>query len=377
MRKRLISAAIAFAAVIGLAVVVFPVSRAAVEPYFITVNDTTLIPFNTDNMPFLLNGLYFLPPSVFENAGINAFSSVSDQQTVLAGGGKSLIFQARHGNAIDQDGNVHWWQSRIVSNRFYVPLSQVAHHFDLTYEIIRTANIIPDTQISIIRINPRFNLPTFLGWHDSSIRDYYNSHFGNNLPPVTPDPPGNGGFIPPPPPPPPNFSDVSIYLSFYNLSAGGAEKILDTLEISGFRGTFFVSADDISENPGLVRRIAGSGHTIGLWIWDGIYFEEFREASSLLFEAAKLTTALVSTNLPPDPDDLPRNLIFWRSPPSSEGITASAIINTFPTVSRARHNLLLSCSENTAEVLPVILSHLRAYDYTARTITEITEPINN
>jgi len=367
MKKKILASLTALAIVFGIAVTVFPISRAAVVPYFISVNDT-LLPFNENNMPLFQNGTYLIPANVLPSAGVFVVDAVSDERVMLSRGTRFVIFYVRQEVMIDQDGNLSWAPAHRTGNRFYVPLTPVASHFGLTYEIIRRDDIIPNTRVSVIRINPNqfVNAESFIGLHSDAIRDSYNRHFNAA---------NQTDIAPPDDDIPPSFADVTVYLSFYNLSAGSTEEILGILSNAGFLGTFFASADDIVENPGLVRRIAGSGHTVGIWIQDGIYYEEYQSASDLLFEAAKLTTVLVATNLTLEPEELPSNLVVWDSMQSSGNITAASVINALPTTSGARHGVRFNCSENTAAILPGVLSHLRESDYTVVPIVETAEPI--
>jgi len=383
--KRLISALVSLAIVIGLSWALLPVSRAAVIPYFISVNDN-ILPFNDSTMPLRINDVYFIPHNVLADVGVHYVAVVSAEQLHLyRGATRSVEFDITQGVTIDQDGTMRGWPAaRMIGNRFYVPLREVANFFGLTYEILPIIQgITPhDTNVSIIRIQPDLllNGPSFVGIHRDSLIDTYRRHFGIQPPPRPPD-------LPEPTLPdiveiPPDFSDVIIYLSFFDLSAGGLADILDLFgsppAVIGYRAVFFASAADIAENPGLIRRIFGSGHSLGIHLVDGTY-EEYLETSALLLEAARMRSVLILAE--PDNEtaiDMAQEhgLVLWNTAQRfGEYDTGDRVTNAVSTDSGARQNLKFNASENTAEILPGVIAFLRTNNYTVRRITETVLPI--
>ena len=384
MKKKIMAVAL----VIVMAVAFTPVSRAYDSvPYFIVVNDT-LMPFNSDNMPRIIGGMYFVPHHIFDFAGVVSMASVSEERLQLYRGADTFLdFFTEPGNArtVDQRGNHRSWpRPRRIGSRFFVPLATVADYFDLTFEVRRLQdidpNLIQDDRVHVLRIisHSVINTPTLVGMHENVMREAYDRHF-NPAPPGPPTPPG-----PPEPPAPPNFQDVTVYLSFYDLSAGGAARILDVLDFyaqAGFRSTFFVTADEIARNSGLIRRIAGIGHTIGLKLAEGTQ-EEYLEMSALLFEAAKLRTVIISAQEGAHESAAEtadrHGLILWgadRIFGADDVVGAAAVNRVFSTQSGARQSLRFACSDNTAAILPGILSFLDTYEYNVARITETTAPI--
>ena len=363
-------------------------SHAAVTPYFIAVNDT-LLPFTLDNMPFITGGEIFVPDRVFGGVDVWATNSVDREFVRLYSGINDYVdfHTGRGGVTEDQDGNIlRWPQARRRGNRFYVPLRQVSEFFGFSFDVIEIPRrIIADEQLSVIRIysRPIVNEPTFFGLNERAIRTAYAEYIAQS-PQVTP-PIGGGDIVPEPnEDPTPDYSDVTIHLSFYDISAGSAEGILNLLDIqedSGFHAGFFVSKEDIIEDPGLIRRIAGSGHTLGIWLEYGT-FEEYIAASDLLFEAAKIRTVLVAGY---DEEDTAltmaqvRGLVYWGNSQNRfdyEELTVSSVTEMLPQESGARMNLMFSCSEIAASILPGVYSYLRANEISVERITETVEAIH-
>jgi len=376
--------------VICMAVIYMPVvSRAAISPHFIGVGNT-LLPFNDDTMPYVANNVLYVPFWIFSEAGIWSIGATELERVRIYKSDRHVDFYAATGVTEDQNGNTLQWPApRIVGKRFYVPLTYVCDFFGLTYRALDIGrDIIPQEQMRIIRIMPAegftgLNDQTFISVHRSTIIAAYNSYYP---PPPPESPPTASPWIPPTPPvivePPPKYNDVTIYHSFYDISADGIDVIMELLEASrapDYRFCFFVSADDIREDAGLIRRIASSGHAIGIWLKKGTY-DEYLETSAMLFEAAKIVTLLVAADGEAEdmfviPDD--KGIIFWRMSQSfmyDDTLSVDEVKDMITCEHCNRQNLISSCSVNTALMLSGVLSHLREFEYSIGRITETVDP---
>ena len=379
MKKKLA----AIIVVLCLAFALTPVSRAAVVPYFMVVNET-LMPFNDDNMPLYYRGNYYVPISVFREVGVWSSVSVEKEEARLWSGKKYVDFYTAQGITLDQDGELRQWPSAQISGgRFYVPLHQVCSFFGLTQEIIEVGyDIIPHSEpLFMIRIisNSGINGNSFVGLNKRSLQNAYNTYF--NVSPQDTAGPDNGSQpTTPSTPPAPKYNDISIYLSFYDLSAGGVGRIIDSLNTPGYRSCFFVSVEDVIENPGLIRRISGGGHAVGIWLTEGTY-SEYLHTSELLFEAAKVKTVIISADEAAEEAARTADsngLLFWgASQHFGRGYAAAAdaVTDMIPTNRNTRHNFRFSCSGDIALILPDLLSFLRVNEYTVARITETSAPI--
>jgi len=360
-------------------------SKAAVMPYFVAINDTVL-PFNVETMPFVTGGVYYVPVKVLDSLNIWAIGSDDLEFVRLYGANNRYAdFYTARGVTVDQDGNTLQWPfARRVGSRFYVPLHHVCEYFGFTYEIVEIPrDIISEQQVVLVRImsNAVFNGPTLVGLNRNAIRAAYSDYYS----PPSPSPTGPVASPQPTAPPPPDYSEVSIHLSFYNISAGSAGGILDLLDIqaeSGFHSCFFVSAPDIAADPGLIRRIYGSGHTIGIWLEEGTH-KEFLATSDLLFEAARVKTVIVSASEAAESAiemASDHSLVFWESAMSLvdyDDASVTDVTDTIPRESGERKNLMFSCSENAASVLPGVYTFLQINEYSVTRITETVEPVEH
>jgi len=375
------------AAIIALliaAVFVPGVSQAATTPYFVALNDT-LLPYNDDTSPIISGGELFIHDRVLEGLGVFAIGSDDLGFVRLYRGTRYVDFYVARGVTLDQNGNTLFWPSpRRVGGRLYVPLRHVSEYLGLTYQVVDIPlDIIPDQQTQLVRVasDAIFNAQTLVGMNRNAIKAAYNDYFSPAQPPSPPI--GEPAEPTPTPEPTPTYEDVTIHLSFFDISAGSAEAILDLLDIQtepGFHSCFFVNKRDIAENPGIVRRIAGSGHTIGLWLEEGT-FMEYLGASEVLFEAAKAKTVIISAGEGSEAAAAMAGgygLIFWETAQSLvdyENQTLTAITEEIPREGGARRNLLFSCSESAASALPEVYSFLVANAFTVTRITETVEPI--
>jgi len=385
MKKRIAAILIAFTLIAAL----IPVAtRAAITPYFMAVNDT-LLPFRTDNMPYVSGGEYFVPVKVFGGLGIyDVPSNESEFVRLYKGGRRYIDFHIARGITEDQNGNtLNWPSAQKIGSRFYVPLRQVCDYFSLSYEIIEIPrDIIANEQMWVVRIisSASFNNPTFLSLNKNTLRTAYNEYYA---PPVTISPPTPDITTPPSPPPveeiPPDYSDVTIHLSFFDVSGESADWIMELLEVQadlGDQSCFFVDAGDIRKNPGFIRRLAGSGYAIGILLTEGTY-EEYLETSALLFEATKAKTILVSADEAMLADNAifgKNGLILWESSRSivdCESQSVDEITAEIPQERGVRQNLMFPCSETAAATLPGIISFLLENKYTIERITETVAPL--
>jgi len=365
-------------------------SLAAITPYFVAANDT-LLAFNDSTMPFVSGRDILVPDKTFEGAGVWSVSSTDLELVQLYRGNRHVDFYTATGEVYDQDGNIlNWPAARRIGSRFYVPARQVCEHFGLTYQVLEVPhNVIPEERMRVIRIvsTSTTNGATFVGLNERALRTAYNEYYTPAPPPPTPPPPPP---TPPPQPPPqdgdeqpPDYKTITIYLSFFDISAGSVESVLSLFDYQValiHQASFFVSADDIKENPGVIRRISGSGHTIGIWLNEGTH-QEYLEASALLFEAAKVRTVIVSAS---DAAETAADMadaygLIYRD--GTENLadndtrTAANVIAMLPAEEESRYDLIFPCSGHTAMILSGIYTHLRVNEYNIATINELTEPI--
>ena len=355
--------------------------QAAVTPAFTAVNDV-ILPFNADTMPFISGGEIFVPPRMFAELGIWHFSSPMANLVMIYRGDLGINFWIDQGRVVDRaDNQLNWPNARRVGDRFYVPLAQTAAFFGLSWETVEIReDVLPGGNMRLIRLKDGteiFNGPTLIGFNAALIRTMFNQHFFPHAHDADgdADTDDNDDQVE-------TFSDVTVYLSFYNLSLGNFERILNVLDSEIFphyRAAFFVTEEDILNNAGLIRRAHGSGHTIGIWLQNGT-FEEYALTSALLFEATKVRTILIQLYYFNDDILLyfERNgLILWDSLlclADEDYYTELTITDALPVIAQERASIRLAAADSVVEMLPGVLAFLEQHEYSVKRITETIAP---
>ena len=389
MKKKLIIAAAMLCMVLAL---MPATTRASATHHFVAVNDA-LLPYGDATMPLISGGTIYVPYGVLSGAGVS--SGATGEGAVRLQMGTKRLYVYADGRAEDQNGDSLGWPPALSSGgRVYVPLHQACEFFYLRYELIEVGgSVIPNVQIWIVRVitGSVMNRQDFVDRNKEAMIMAYNSYFKSAEPPPSNASPPPLLYSPPPededgdgedePSPPPSYSDVTVYLSFHGLLAGGAGRILDIIGAAPYRELccFFVGADDIREAPELIRRVSGEGHMLGIWL-EECTLDEYNEIAALLFEAAKIKAVIITaggseTGAMQLADA--HGLIFWQATPISgdgEDDEFDEIAELLPTESGSRANLLFDCSERSLQYLQETLQFLHLYEYTIGRITETVTP---
>ncbi|MCL2046752.1 MAG: hypothetical protein FWG88_10270 [Oscillospiraceae bacterium] len=371
--------------VLCLIIVLLPIkTKAAISPHFIAVNDT-LLPFRDDVMPYINGEQILVSHEIFSNVGVWSVSAGDFEEVRLYVGARQVDFYPESGLTQNQFGNeLSWPAAQVIGGKFYVPLHQVCEYFGLEYQLIEIGRtVIPDKQIWIIRIisSARLSSTEFVNRYRTDILSAYDEYYAPPTPIQT-----EISIMEPTP----SYSDVSVYLSFHDISSPYISEIVDLLENSNpanYTVCFFLSANDIKNNPAMVRKLDGMGHVIGIWLQEGTY-EEYLNTSALLFEAAKVKTVLISADIAEaEASEMAQmhGLSYWgasihiggtpATPSSLINWTAIAVTDALPTLSPDGFCLRFACNENAAAMLPSVFNHLYTYEYTVPAITETTNPI--
>ena len=368
MKKRLIPIIIAIFFIIALP---SAMSTASQMPCFTGVNDT-LLPFRDATMPAYFGTKLYVPASVFTEFGISSGTSASQDNLYVYRGEKTrLTFFISLGLVMDQNG-ITYENSGLesIDGVYFLPLDFVCEFFDLTYKLL------PNDPVSVLRIKNSsavYNDNTFLGNYKKQIEAAYKAYStpSTPLPIATPTP---SDAPPTETPVIEEFRDVTVYLSFFDVTEPHASAILDTLADYSVTACFFLTASDIAANPALVRRISGEKHMVGIMLGSADY-SDYSNAATLLFEAAKLVTPLVASDVEITEEVTAmcedHGLIYRAATllPGDED-TATAVAATLSVTPFTADDLRLPCTQNTTGILRAIIRYLENFDYTVSIITE-------
>lgn len=239
-----------------------PYARATETLYFTSINETVL-ELSDATMPFVSGGVLYVSSNMFSNKelGISYSSNTVTQIATLYTAGGALRFDLKKGTVVDEQGKAMPYGAIVRSGRVFFPVEMVAEFFGLAFSNS------PVTLGRVVRLRSEdsvLNDRLFLDAAESLLEYRFEQYEKNKTPvvdpdpgPVTPDPPS-----PPSPPPPPEKDEREVYLCFgVAENTGGLLKVLAEAQVTG---TFFFTAEQIAQDPGLLRKVIIKGHAVGL-----------------------------------------------------------------------------------------------------------------
>lgn len=357
-----------------IAVAIALPSFAAETIYFTSVNNI-LMPLRDDTMPISYSGSMYVPYSVFNSNELGTFAvySQSAQIVTVFGDGVQLYYNLQDGTTYDTYGNTYRHRAISSNGRIYIPVAFTCEYFAINYSIIygnKYGNIVRMTVGDVL------DDESFSGAASALMKsrlDDYNKSKASPTPTAV--------FTPTPTPTPSRTpstsepsvtdrSDVKVYLSFFGLDPKLTPRILTALQPRSTPAAFFVSAEDIAAYPDLIRRISGSGHSIGI-ICGEDYEGDYAAASSLLFDAAH-TSAFITAGtagfITYTEDG--SGLILYCSTGDAQPLSLTAAVRKLERT-ESRADLIFTTDEQTAEELPALLRAMRAENYDISLLTEV------
>jgi len=246
---------------------------------FTATNDLLL---DLGSMTAFVGGISYVPAKVFSTYGVYFNYFDSDTTATLYNSSKNIYFDLSSGNSYDSFDNQYSVSATFKNGQVYVPVSWVCQYFGLYYSYISG-----DGYGDIIRIKNGGEVLTdsqFLNAASSLMHTRYNEYFGTTSPTTsTPSEPVTSG----------KESEVaSASLSFIGLPS---EKLLDSLDDYAAKVCFFVTANEVASSPDVIRRIYGSGHSIGIYCSSSPE-QECILTADLIFEAAQIRSTLICSS---------------------------------------------------------------------------------
>lgn len=350
-----------------------PMPTAAANLYFTGINDS-VAPLTSSSMPYWSGGTLYVPYTVFDanqngvGVSLGLYTSYNHRSHIVTifNLKQMLVFDLERGTCRDDmTGAAYDARAVMRYGKPYVPLYVVCSVFGLEYSYnqlsyisqgylvrIKSADAVLDDGLFIDRARELIN---------NRLRDYTQSLSPAETTPTVPVSPSG--------PPEVDGSNVATYLAFRCESADGLSAILNTLDGTGQYALFFLAPQVIEEEGGLVRRILGTGHSVGILAWEGEK-EALSRGRLALEELAHTRTTLAYV-----PDGARAGLeeqgwVCWKEtlylePGDSVGGTAFAgtVLNRLGTRRRTVY-LTLEGSGNTARVLSALLRQLSSNHYT-------------
>jgi len=356
-----------------IAVVIALPSFAADTVYFTSVNNI-LMQLNDDTMAINYDGVMYLPYTVFNSHELGTFAvySQSAQIVTVFGNGVQLYFNLQDGTTYDTF-DTKYRQRAISSNgRIYLPIALTCEYFGINYSVISGNKFGTIIRLTVGSALDDAAFSSAASALMKSRLDDYNKTKATPTPTVTPTPtptpvrtPTPGGSNSK------DHSDVSVYLSFWGIDDDNTPRILTMLQSRANPVSFFVTPLEIAAHPDIIRRISGSGHTIGI-ICGSELEADYEYAASLLYDAAQTCTFIIAESTDyiaseRSADEL--GLILYTSETNAETLNIEQAKKGLENA-KSRIDIMLKTDYETIDSLPVLLRLLRNDNYNIARLNE-------
>ena len=210
-----------------------------------------------------VRGIYYVPATLFTQIDGYEISVGTRQKTFIIeydNGNKFLSFDTSSGFAMNQNGEQIYIPTYELHDERYVPAEELCKRLGLRYEQtlssvtgevalrIRDSSSSLDLVLLIYENYPGFYTPdtTATSQVTQPVTSATTSQTTETSEPT------------------PELTDRTIYITIEDSPGEYTEELLGLLDSFGYKATFFVVGDKLKESPGMISRIAASGHTIGL-----------------------------------------------------------------------------------------------------------------
>jgi hypothetical protein len=284
------------------------ISVSAAEVIFTVINDNPPIALNDASMPVSMNGVIYVPYRLFNNFfELGTRCLMSDRVVLVSTEARWLKFDLVNNKTTDHNQNEKGYKAIYYNDTVYLPAEATCAFFGLTYSYITSQQSGP-----IVRIKTTYVLDD--NAYTNATSEMMRNNLAAYLSSVTPES-GQPATPLPATPSPPDYSDVEVYISICGLESGLGDQVLSLLSnVYSCKACFFLTAQEIKENPELVREILGTGNRIGLLVGEDVE-NDYMEAASCLKSAAEVRTIFIASLLPVS-EEMARKaremgLVFW------------------------------------------------------------------
>ncbi|MGE4276608.1 MAG: hypothetical protein AB7E30_05440 [Lawsonibacter sp.] len=358
-------------ALVLCAVLLLPTPVSAADLYFTSINDN-LLPLTSETMPVWSGGLLYVPYLVFDSnytgvsLGLYCNYSQNSNTVSVFNLRQMLVFDLNNSFARNElTGETFSVRTIVRNGRPYLPLNMVCDFFGLShsYTTISQGYLVRIKSDAVVLSDAKF-IDAAGDLINRRLKEYTQSlnPTTDNTPstPTTPSTPSTSDNTS-------TSADVRTYLAFLCQGGDGVTDLLDALDNSGVYALFLFTPQALEEESDLVRRILGTGHSIGL-LAEG---EDLTQTQALLAQGNRLLEqiALTRTSLALVPQDQRSALeeegwVLWRetmslSPSATAGPNTFAYNTVRQLVGRTKSTYLtLDGDVNTARILPSLLRQL-------------------
>ncbi len=365
--------AIALILVFCISVLFFVIPTTAEGEIFVAAGNTVL-PL-TDAMPIKSNGVWYIDYQCFSagNLGISTSYNAAEGKLVLYSWDTTLIFDLNTSTAYIVHEDVQYKAVAVAAaGSVYIPAQFTSQIFGLEFSY--------DSAIPLIRIKRSSDIPNNMFQYiaKNAIPDLLNAYNKKKAE----EKKNQQSSIPDSSPTETQQKSQMLRLSFNITSSENLGKILNSLSKYGFRATFFISPNAISDNGNDLRRAVTQGYSIGI-LAESI--SDLSAANQKLFDVAKTKTRLVrfknsSSSLSADDVEkvIASGFRLWDSNIAPQGSASQIYSRTISQLKSSSRSPVLALSDSAASIsaLPRILSYLDTQNYGSYMISLLDTPVN-
>ena len=251
---------------------------------FSATNDTLL---DLSSAAVYSGGGVYVPSRLFSAFGIYYSYFSSSATGMLYNSSRQIFFDANDGNCYDSNGNYYSATAILHNDQIYVPVGWTCRYFGLTYSFISGIGY-----GDIVRVKNGSEVLTdsqFLDAATSLMRSRYNEYSGSSV--TTPTPASTPAPTAAPVEEKEEGKSGTTTLCFIGLPSSA---VLDQLGKHDFHACFFLTAEEISAEPDLVRRAYCAGNDLGVYCKSDPE-SEFPAAAKALFEVVQVSPTLMTS----------------------------------------------------------------------------------
>lgn len=322
---------------------------------FTAVNDQVL---GLNLMPAFLSDGPYVPWTVFGSFGVSADYFQSQGIAMLYSNTIQIMFDMNEGTCYDSGGITYPISAVSLYGTIYVP-ARTGAIFGLSYSHIPGIG-----NGDVIRIKngaEALGDSAFIDAAGEMMKSIYASYYG------TADPSPSPSVSPPATSDDPTVDEGEIRLCFAGMPDS---ELLDLLSEYRVPACFFLTADEADSDGGMVRRIVGEGHSLGIYARNEA---EISEARQLIFSQAFFRPFLVTG---PDPEALEEAAgemalaLYYPESEIGAEVSDPSVINLRLPIDGSAGDILLHCGDGTAQLISSVLSYMASTGHTAAALRE-------
>jgi len=350
MRRKII--ALALAALLFVSVIQ-PAAADTSGLCFTAINDTLL---DLGSLAASVNGTIYVPAKIFSSLGVYSSSFNDTNDTVMLNNSNlQVYFELKTGRCYNGMGTEYSASAIYKNGQVYVPANWVCYYFGFTFSYISGVGYGDLARISSGKV--WLSNQQFLDAATTLMHSRYNEYYGvNNMVAPTPTQPETS----------PNTSvsipkSTSVSLCFTGIPSA---TILNSLDSYNYKACFFVTVEEAESSPDIIRRIYGSGHSLGIYCKTSAQ-SECEAAVSAIFEAAQFRPVLLTS-----PDSISKSCAVYAAANgfayfTPKTVIASNVAYSSSVTAKLEHStgystLALTSNENTGKMLSGILQYINA-----------------